>query len=348
MKPIKPIKPRLVLCAAALAAVLLSPAPLRAIDPSYFELLRDGIHEYDRGNFPIAARSLRLACFGMLDEPVALAECLARLALAQDKATDREGFRETFRRLVVLEERFQAYSQSTLPPEVRGALEARLAALIPAATLAGSPPAFRTLAGRKPEAQTAKGAVQDRRGREQPRSQPPAASPPAAPPGTTADPANTTPPAVAPAGPRPTSPITEEEQKKLATAKQLLAEKEKARDLRQAFQLAREVADAHPDSREAHHLAGEAAYRVSRWQEAAAYLQNGGGPGEDEPERLFYLAVSLYESGKAQAAAEALRRSLPNLQRSPYIDSYTKKILGSEPPAAGGGTVPSNSGRRQP
>lgn len=295
-----------ILRAAALAAMaaitLLSAGPLRAIDPTYLDLLRDGIHEYDRGNFPLAARSLRLACFGMLDEPKPLAECLARLALAQDKATDQEGFRETFRRLVELEERFQAYSQSTLPPEVRGALETRVASLIPAATLAGSPSVFRPrAAARKPEATT-------------------------------------------PLQPRP---ITAEERAKMDKARKLLAEKDKARDLKQAFQLAREVAEAHPDSLEAQHLAGEAAYRVSRWQEAVAYLQRGGGPGEDEPERLFYLAVSLYESGNAPAAAEALRRSLPNLQRSPYIDSYTKKILGTEPPAAGGGTLPGGPGRRQ-
>ena len=325
--------------AAALATLaviaLLSAGPLRAVDPASLDLLRDGIHEYDRGNFPLAARSLRLACFGMLDEPKPLAECLSRLALAQDKAADPESFRETFRRLVEIEERFQAYSQSTLPPEVRNALEARMAALIPAATLAGSPPPFRTLAGRKPAAQASKGTAKEApKVQEPPRSQPA----PSTPSTSTPPPVSAPPAASPPASPRPTSPITAEERAKLDKARRLLAEKDKARDLKQAFQLAREVADAHPDSREAQHLAGEAAYRVSRWQDAAAYLQRSGGPGQDEPERLFYLAVSLYESGNAQAAAEALRRSLPNLQRSPYIDSYTKKILGSEPPSGGGGT----------
>jgi len=306
--------------AASTAIALLSTGPLRAVDPTYLDLLRDGIHEYDRGSFPLAARSLRLACFGMLDEPKPLADCLVRLALAQDKSGDPEGFRETFRRLVELEERFQAYSQSTLPPEVRGALETRVAALIPAATLAASPPAFRSKAARKPETKDTK----DSRDSKTVDRQTPA-----------------------PANPPQPRPITAEERAKLDKARKLLDEKDKSRDLKQAFQLAREVADAHPDSREAQHLAGEAAYRVSRWQEAAAYLQRGGGPGEDEPERLFYLAVSLYESGNAQAAAEALRRSLPNLQRSPYIDSYTKKILGSETPSSGSGTLPGSSGRRQ-
>ena len=38
--------------------------------------------------------------------------------------------------------------------------------------------------------------------------------------------------------------------------------------------------------------------------------------------------VSLYESGDRTAAAAVLRRALPNLQRSPYIEAYGRKILG--------------------
>ncbi len=42
------------------------------------------------------------------------------------------------------------------------------------------------------------------------------------------------------------------------------------------------------------------------------------------------MAVALYESGDAAGAATLLRRSLPNLQRSAYIDAYARKILGPE------------------
>src|SRR5918996_977771 len=131
--------------AAAFAALLLAPAA-RAADPFYLELLRDGTHAYDRGDFAVAARTLRLACFGMLDDPKALAACLARLALAQDKASDVDAFRDTFVRLTEVEERFQGYSQADLPAEVRGALEQKLAARIPASTLSSSPQAFHKLA----------------------------------------------------------------------------------------------------------------------------------------------------------------------------------------------------------
>jgi hypothetical protein len=87
------------------------------------------------------------------------------------------------------------------------------------------------------------------------------------------------------------------------------------------------VADAHPGLRDVQQLAGEAAYRISKWSEAADYLGRAGGPGEDQPELLFYLAVALYESGATQTAAAPLRRALPNLQRTPYVDGYAKKIL---------------------
>ena len=95
------------------------------------------------------------------------------------------------------------------------------------------------------------------------------------------------------------------------------------------MELARAVADAHPDSKEAQHLAAEGAYRISRWSDAATYFHRGGDPGEEEPERLFYMAVSLYESGDAAGASAALKRSLPNLKRTPYVESYMRKIMGS-------------------
>ena len=312
----------------AFLALLLAALPAgAAIDPFYQGLLRDGQQALDRKDYTNAARQLRLACFGMLDEPRALADCLSRLALAQDGAGDVEGIRETFRRLAEVEDRFKGYSQGEIPPELRTALETRLAARIPAATLAGAP-AFRSTQVKKPPAPAGKGA-------------PPAASPiaalppspdsapgnaPGAPAGKTAPPPSS--PAPAPAAGTAGKPLTDAERKKLDQARQLLAAPRPSKELREAFELARAVADAHPDSKEAQHLAGEGAYRISRWSDAATYFRRGGDPGDGEPERLFYLAVSLYESGDATAAAAALKRSLPNLKRTPYVEGYMRKILG--------------------
>ncbi len=150
-----------------------------------------------------------------------------------------------------------------------------------------------------------------------------------------APPASATPPAPAPAVAKAAAveagaakPLTDAERKKLETARQLLGAQRPSKELRQAFELARSVADAHPDSKEAQHLAAEGAYRISRWSDATTYFHRGGDPGEDEPERLFYMAVSLYESGDPTSAAAALRRALPNLKRTSYVESYIHKILG--------------------
>ncbi|HYH46904.1 MAG TPA: hypothetical protein VEG34_14570, partial [Thermoanaerobaculia bacterium] len=123
-------------------------------------------------------------------------------------------------------------------------------------------------------------------------------------------------------------PLTTAERQSLDEARRLLAQTD-GKGLRQALQLAGKVADAHPEDRAAQHLAAEAAYRNARWEEAAAFFRRGGDPGDQKPELLFYMAVTLFEKGDPQAAAAALRRALPNLERTPYVDSYARRILGS-------------------
>jgi len=305
-----------------LAAISTPAAWAAAVDPFYQSLLRDGQQAFDRKEYATAARDLRLACFGMLDEPRPLAECLARLALAQDAAGDVEGFRETFRRLTDVEDRFKGYSQAEMAPELRAAIETRLAARIPAATLAGAPAFRSTLARKEAGAPTAGPAGPPK---SPPKPGPVASAPVPAPPPAPGAVAVKPPPSPAPSS--ASKPLTDAERQKLDQARKLLGDRRTAKELRQAFELSRAVADAHPDSKEAQLLAAEGAYRISRWSDAAAYFRRGGDPGDEEPERLFYMAVALYESGDAAAAAAALRRSLPNLKRTPYVDAYTHKIL---------------------
>ncbi|HET9226539.1 MAG TPA: hypothetical protein VFR31_07710 [Thermoanaerobaculia bacterium] len=293
----------------------LSALPAAAVEPFYQGLLREGILQYDRGDYPGSARTLKIACFGMLDEPKALAGCLARLALAQDRYDDAEGFQDTFRRIVEVEERFGGWTGAELPADARAALEQRLIARIPAATLR-SIAAFRPLADRKEAAA---------QGAKQPDSKTRNGSPPARVTAAPPSPAPASAPASKPAEPRV---LGSAERDKMVQARKVLAEKTKVKDLKQAYDLAREVADAHPESVEAQHLAAEAAYRISSWADAARYFRRGGEPGEDQPELMFYMAVALFESGDAAGAASILKRSLPNLQRSPYVDAYARKILG--------------------
>jgi tetratricopeptide (TPR) repeat protein len=308
---------------AILLVALSASTVTAAIDPFYQSLLREGILAFDRGDYAASSRTLRIACFGMLDEPKALAGCLSRLALAQDRTDDADGFQDTFRRLAEVEERFQAYTGAELPAETRAALEQRLVARIPVATLR-SIPVFRPLADRK-EGQSAQSTKQPdpkpRRGQ----AEPPTASSPAR--VTAVPPQAAVPPPAEPKSAEPRA-VTAAERDKMAQARKLLGQNSKVKDLKQAYDLAREVADAHAESVEAQHLAAEAAYRLSRWADAARYFRRGGEPGENQPELQFYMAVSLFESGDAAGAAAILKRSLPNLQRSPYVDAYARKILG--------------------
>ena len=109
-------------------------------------------------------QSLRIACFGMLDQQQELATCLARLALAQAGAGDREGFAQTVRRIVEAEERVGLYSKAQLPPEVRSPFEAKVVEWIPRSVL-GSSAAFQRLAVDKRETQLATLAPKARRTR---------------------------------------------------------------------------------------------------------------------------------------------------------------------------------------
>jgi hypothetical protein len=319
----KHLFPLLLLAMPAMLAIT-GPVPATAaIDPFYQGLLRSGQTAFDGKDYASAVRDLRLACFGMLDEPKVLADCLARLALAQDRANDLDGFRGTFQRLVDVEERFKAYSQGNLPAELRASLEQRLAARLPASTLQ-SAPAFRPPAAAAVTPGTPKPA-----GGPAPKPEP--RRPVQGTTGTDTDGTRTstgTTESVESVIPADAKPLTEAERKKLIQARQLLGERRAAKELREAYQLAREVADAHPDLKEAQHLAAEGAYRISRWSDATTYFRRGGDPGENEPERLFYMAVSLFEQGDAVGAAAALKRALPNLKRTDYVDSYVRKIQG--------------------
>lgn len=310
------------LALAAVAAVGLA-APCRAADPFYADRLREGGLALERGEGARAARELRIACFGLLEEPRLLAECLARLALAEDRQGNADGFREAFRRLAEVEERFGGYSQASLPAPLRAQLEKRVAAVLPPALVQQSPPALRPAAASAPSGPAAgrreagaasgvPGGGTAERPAPEPRSAagaPPSPAPPAAP--------SASPPQ-----------LSAEEEGRLAEVRRTLSQQSEVRALSAAFEVAREVADAHPASVRAQHLAAEAAYRIKRFKDAAEYFKRGGDPGDQAAELLFYQAVALYELGSREEAAGALKRALPNLRRTPYVDGYAKKILG--------------------
>ena len=127
-----------------------NPTPASAADPFYERLLREGIQAYSQGFYPVAVESLRLACFGLLDEPETLAQGLTYLAVAQAETGDQQAFSATIDRILEVESRFQAYSELALQPDVRQALEAHLERWTPLEILEREP-VFREVARRKLE-----------------------------------------------------------------------------------------------------------------------------------------------------------------------------------------------------
>lgn len=296
----------LVLLSSLIALLAAGAAPLsgQGVHSHYEGLLERGTYALESGEPAEAARLLRFACFGMLEQPPVLADCLTRLAVAQAAAGDGEGFSDTFRRVAEVEESFGAYTGAPIAPGMRTAFETEAAARVPARVLSATP-AFARLVPAEESAEAVAGPVR-----------------PLAP--------ETAPEAPAEVEANGES-LDAEETARLARARTLLAAATDRGQLEEPAEIAREVADANPASREAQHLAAVIAYRAARWDEAVRYFRQGGAPGDTAPETLFYYAVSLYETGEREEAAEMLRRSLPRLEPTPFVRSYVAKILGPEP-----------------
>ncbi len=446
----------------AFLAAAAAPVAAVAADPFHLDLLREGERALARGEARAAARDLRLACFGLLDEPPLLAGCLGQLLLAQHGAGSGDEALATAIRLVEVEERFEGFSRAELPAATRAAIEERLAVLLPAETLTRAPAFAALLAqrrvarlatlpererarelerlaaaepaeprwrlelaaieldhgraaealarleglpgegraaclrgealaalGRCPEAVPALAACGEQAGAlrfARPRlvclvatgeldaaamhleSLPPAvrddaslrrlrrdldrarrrtrtaeAPEPAASAGATPEaspppPATATEaPAVAPSPP-PAPPAVEPaageptpaERARLDALTKQLAGARRAGELDAAFTEASALADRRPGLAEAQRIAGEIAYRMSRWREAATYLGRAGLDPAVRPELSFYLAVARFESGDLEGAKRALAGALPRLAPSPFVDSYRRRIMTPE------------------
>jgi tetratricopeptide (TPR) repeat protein len=130
-----------ILCRSLTLGVLFAflPTVLSASDPFYDRLLEDGTRALERNDYASAIHSLRLACFGLLDEVDRLASCLSYLAVAQAESGDDEAFLKTFDRILETERRFQALSRLDLNPKVRAILDVHLFQKVPYQTLKDLP-----------------------------------------------------------------------------------------------------------------------------------------------------------------------------------------------------------------
>ncbi len=133
-----------------------------AADPFYRRLVEDGIRVFDRGDYQMAAKDLKIGCFGLLEEPDNLARCLTYLAVAQGEIADVPAFTRTFERILEVEKMFQAFSKRPPDTRLRGALERHLESLVSYEVLSRER-IFRHVAGRKREAEIRAMAPEERR-----------------------------------------------------------------------------------------------------------------------------------------------------------------------------------------
>ena len=141
---------------------VLSSSVVYAADPFYERLFQDGTLAQENGAHGAAARKLRLACFGMLEQPALLAKCLTHLALAQASLEQEEDFLGTLGRILELERRFEAFSKAELTPRRRQEFESWLQRWASFESIADLP-AFRGVAEAKRAQQLRELPIDERR-----------------------------------------------------------------------------------------------------------------------------------------------------------------------------------------
>lgn len=299
----------------ALALLALGTPILGAAAPAddfYLVRLQAGRAEAAAGRHFEAIDDFRIASFGFLDQPALLMEGLARLALAQEAAGKQADAEATLRRLVEIEKRFSGWAQADLEPETRAAFMALLSKRLGPAT---------------PNVLTA----------------------PVAPPATpTPVPTRIPTPVPAPAPPvaevaAPVSPVATEAAPRtgagapavpsvatagiLAESKSLVAQGRYAENFRK---LASAVA-ADPADRDLSKALLEGAVLTKEWGIAVAQVAAIKPFRDGEEPWMFYGAVALQETGAASEARELAEKALPRLARSPFVDFYARRILGTPP-----------------
>lgn len=285
------------------------PAAAQKSDPFYSTLVEDGIRSFERRDYLRASEDLRIASFGLLENPPELARAIAYLALAQGAAGNREGFERSYRRLTDLESRFQAYSAAALTADARSALEQVVRSHFGTAGLDGS---------------TSTGA-----------EEPTMASAPVTRPQLCISWAGTDDCREVTAVAEQTAPEVPDlpDAEKLASfdrLDRLASGKASGQQLRRGFEEAAALAALYPDWTDMQSVAAVLASRSGSFAEAVHYYELAGEQAEDGPLQLFYLSVALFETDQPEAAATVLRRALPALEQNREVRRYVRRILSEE------------------
>lgn len=130
---------------AAVGVAFIMTWPAFAADVFYEQRLEAGKNALRAQRTVEAAEQLRIAAFGLLDEPRRLSEALALLAVAQSALDRTDDLEITLARFVDLETRFRTYDTTAIDAPIRAQFEAILLRAIPRTTLASIPSLARVL-----------------------------------------------------------------------------------------------------------------------------------------------------------------------------------------------------------
>jgi thioredoxin-like negative regulator of GroEL len=90
-----------------------------------------------------------------------------------------------------------------------------------------------------------------------------------------------------------------------------------------------DVVASEPKNRDARKALLEAAALMKDWEECNAQTAILEPFSDGEETTMFYAAVALRETGSIASARALVKRARPFLVSSPFVDWYTKEILGN-------------------
>lgn len=345
-----------------LPAAILATAPLAfGYDEFYARRLTVGTRALAEGRAAEAAVELRIACFGMLDEPAALMSCVARLAVAQEAAGMTAEATATAARLQDLEARFRLWAGLDLDAGTRArareVVKRRrgaelLAAPTEAPTATATPTTTPTPTPSPTPKPTARPTAKPTRSPTPKPTERPTATPTAiataiprptvvptavplvvstpAPASTLAPAASATaaaaPTAAAPrTSPTATPPPTAAEARAISQARTLIAAGKAGRARALLLPLGKPTAT--PELRIA---LIEAAILTSDFRLAAEQADLLGSLERAGESTMFYAAIAYFETGRRAEAKVLAEKSVTRLRKTPFVDYYAKRILRGE------------------
>ena len=267
--------------------------------------LRAGVEAYRRGNPVVAADEFRIACFGFLEQPVLLVEGLARLSLAQAKTGRTADADGALSRFAEVEQRFGAFRDAALEPEVRAEFVELAKRRMPPETFR-SIPSISALPSKKEEAAGSLETV----------PQPVRSVIEEGPVAAGAEKA-----AVSGGGKLESA----GSRRNVEAIRKLIDEGKAA----EAWAKAREALGKGSPSRELEKAALAAAVLSSDFSRGVAVAVSLDPFKSGEETEAFYAGVAFWETGNREKAAALFRIAAPRVAKSPWVKHYLNRAIGS-------------------